>query len=63
MIIILASVLVANMKSKKTLAIVEETSEIEPEVWMAEKQISEKMAERREAKENAEAAFSKMEEK
>ncbi|MBR6700325.1 MAG: EamA family transporter [Firmicutes bacterium] len=60
MVIILCSVLVANIKSKKTvsISIVEQPAEIETESWMAEKQISEKMAERREAKENAEAAFS-----
>ena len=59
MVIILCSVLVANIKSKKTvsISIVEQPAEIETESWMAEKQISEKMAERREAKENAEAAF------
>ena len=60
MVIILLSVLVANKKSKKTLAIVEEAEEIASDTWQAEKQISEKMAERRERKEDVEAAFSEL---
>ncbi|MBQ4340777.1 MAG: EamA family transporter [Firmicutes bacterium] len=60
MAIILCSVLVANIKSKKTLSIsiVEEAQEIESDLWMAEMQISKKTAKRRKAKENAKAAFS-----